>query len=67
MYDNLIDLYENATSLLEKTRQHWLYANDQVWKKLQPNSKWYCFTERLGLQRPGINDNGTQVFCDYKC
>ena len=67
IYDKLIDLYENAIILLEATRQHWLYANDQIWKKLQPESKWYCFTERLGLQRPSIKDNGESVFVDYKC
>jgi len=67
MYDRLIELYEYAVTMLETTGQHWLYANDQIWKQLQPVTKWYCFKERLGLQRPGINDNGTGEFTDYKC
>jgi len=63
-YNNLIELYEYAIPLLETTRQHWNYANDQIWKRLQPNSKWYCFTQRIGIQRPSYSDN-TKTFCDY--
>jgi glycosyl transferase family 25 len=50
MYDTLINLYEEANVLLEKTRQHWIYANDQIWKPLQLTKKWYCFTLPLGRQ-----------------
>jgi glycosyl transferase family 25 len=66
IYDKLIELYEYAIPLLESTKQHWIYANDQIWKRLQPNSKWYCFTERLGIQRPSYSDNG-KSFCDLGC
>ena len=34
-YDKLIDLYDVAIPVLEKTGQHWIYANDQIWKRLQ--------------------------------
>ena len=59
MYDRLIELYERAAPLLEKTGEHWNYANDQVWKRLQqhPEVKWYCFKERLGKQSDGYSDN----------
>jgi glycosyl transferase family 25 len=67
MYDRLIELYEYSVPLLEQTGQHWIFTNDQIWKQLQPTSDWYCFKERLGLQRPGINDNGPGGFTDYKC
>ena len=50
MYDKLIELYEEANVSLEQTRQHWIYANDQIWKPLQLTHKWYCFTLPLAKQ-----------------
>jgi hypothetical protein len=32
------------------------YWNDQYWKKLQPNSKWYIFDPKLGKQRKSYSD-----------
>jgi hypothetical protein len=58
MYDNLIGLYEWAFPLLSETRKHWIYANDQIWKKFQKETNWYCFKIRLGKQRPSYSDNG---------
>jgi len=46
----LIALYEEAVVRLMETGEHWNYANDQVWKRLQPQDRWICFTERLGKQ-----------------
>ena len=65
MYDKLIELYEWAIPLLESTKQHWIYSNDQIWKKLQKNNKWYCFTTRIGKQRPSYSDNG-ETWADIK-
>ncbi len=65
-YDALINLYEEAIPLLEKTGQHWIYANDQIWKKLQAVDTWYCFTNRLGKQRYGFSDN-SQMYIEYNC
>lgn len=56
-YDVLIELYEWAIPLLESTGQHWVYANDLVWKRLQPRDNWFYFTERLGVQRMSYSDN----------
>lgn len=56
-YDVLIGLYEWAIPLLESTGEHWTYANDLVWKRLQPNGHWFYFTERLGVQRLSYSDN----------
>ena len=42
-YNKLIDLYEIAMPLLEQTRAHWIYANDQIWKQLQEKGKWFYF------------------------
>ena len=66
MYDRLIELYEWSTPLLESTKMHWVYALDQIWKKLQPSANWYSFTTRLGKQRPSYSDNG-ETWCEYNC
>ena len=65
-YDKLIDLYNFAIPVLEKTGQHWIYANDQIWKDLQRKDNWVCFTTRIGKQRAGYSDNG-QSYVDYNC
>lgn len=65
-YDKLIELYDKSFPLLESTRKHWIYANDQVWKTLQPLSKWYGFSVRLGKQRRSYSDNSLQIM-DFGC
>jgi glycosyl transferase family 25 len=65
-YDTLINLYEDAMPKLINTGEHWNYANDQVWKPLQPISEWYATTTRIGKQRASMSDCGTEpVFYDY--
>lgn len=59
-YDQLIDLYEDAVPKLRDTNHHWLYANDQVWKQIQPTSLWYALTIRCGKQRDGYSDNSNK-------
>lgn len=66
MFDLLIDLYEWSSPLMDSTREHWNYACDQAWKRYQYGTKWYCFTRRMGIQRPSYSDN-TDHFEDYKC
>lgn len=65
-YDSLINLYEEAIPLLESTGIHWIYANDQIWKKLQIIDTWYCFRNRLGKQRDGFSDI-SQTYTNYDC
>lgn len=65
-YDTLIELYEHAIPLLEKTGQHWVYANDVVWKPLQAKDRWFCFTQRLGRQIDGFSDNAN-CYMKYNC
>ncbi len=55
--DTLIELYSWAIPALERTNEHWNYANDHVWKQLQPNGKWYYFVNRIGKQRRSYSDN----------
>ena len=64
-YTMLIELYERTLPDLERFKLGDLYANDQVWKKLQPSSRWYAFRTRLGIQRPGFSDT-TNRKEDYK-
>jgi glycosyl transferase family 25 len=64
-YDSLIQLYETAIPLLEATRMHWLYANDQVWKELQRKDNWFYLTKRIGKQIPSYSDNG-ECFIDIE-
>lgn len=65
-YQKLIDLYEENAPILDRTMIHWVYANDQIWKPFQKTDHWYCFTERLGRQRPGHSDN-SDCFMDTQC
>jgi len=60
-YDTLIDLYEWAMPLLNETKEHWIYCNDQIWKRLQAKDNWFCFTDRIGKQMPSFSDN-SQIF-----
>uniref|UniRef100_A0A6C0ET45 Glycosyl transferase family 25 domain-containing protein n=1 Tax=viral metagenome TaxID=1070528 RepID=A0A6C0ET45_9ZZZZ len=66
-YDKLIHLYEWSTPLLESSRQHWHYANDQVWKGIQPKDNWYYFINRIGKQRDGYSDNTELYVVDSFC
>ena len=54
---SLIALYEWALPRLERTGEHWVYANDQVWGALQRRDRWLCLAPRLGAQRAGWSDN----------
>lgn len=63
-YDTLIKLYEWAVPKLIATGEHWNFANDQVWKQLQPSANWLAFRERLGRQRASWSDNA-QAHMDY--
>jgi glycosyl transferase family 25 len=65
LYDPLIQLYEETIPLLRQTQEHWNYANDQIWKRLQPQTKWFALNPRCGKQRDGFSDNANQyVFYD---
>jgi len=63
-YDTLIDLYSHYIPLLLETREHWNYANDQIWKKLQIKDKWLISNKRIGIQRPSFSDN-SNCFQEY--
>jgi glycosyl transferase family 25 len=66
LYDPLIQVFEEAIPLLRDTKEHWNYANDQIWKRLQPNSNWFAIHPRCGKQRDGFSDNANQHI-SYDC
>ena len=63
-FDKLINLYEWAMPLLKSTGQHWIYANDQIWRNYQREDNWYYFKTRIGKQRLSYSDNAKD-FTDY--
>lgn len=63
-YDKLINLYEWAFPMLERTGEHWIYMNDVVWKCLQRSDRWYCMEPRYGVQRESFSDLAGGV-CNY--
>jgi GR25 family glycosyltransferase involved in LPS biosynthesis len=65
-YDKLINLYEEATSVLKSGGSQTVYSIDQFWKRLQPTHNWYCLTKRIGKQRPGYSDIEKRNV-DYDC
>lgn len=49
-YNPLITLFSYGRQELLKTGAHWLYVNDQIWKKMQTEGKWFIFNEPIGKQ-----------------
>lgn len=62
----LIETLSESTKLLEdwwkqyNEKKH-EYCNDIYWKKLQPDSNWYIFNPKLGIQRESYSDNEQKV------
>lgn len=52
----LIRYLEYGSYSLVQTGMHWIYANDQIWKYLQQDGKWYILLKRLGEQRESYSD-----------
>jgi glycosyl transferase family 25 len=65
-YDKLIELYEWSLPYLIGIQKHWLYMNDAVWIRLQPQSEWFYFMKRIGHQRPSYSDLEKREV-DYGC
>lgn len=63
-YNALIENLERNYLLLEATRAHWLYLNDQCWKSLQKDHVFLYFNTRLGKQRASYSDL-SMVYIDY--
>lgn len=61
--DTLKNCLSEGARYLASTGKHWLYINDQYWKKLQ-HEGWYYFMTRIGIQRAGFSDCAG-AFRDY--
>ena len=63
----LLKLWRAALPLLdERPDLYDVFGIDIVWKLLQPDSKWFIFSPKLGAQRPGYSDI-VKTFVDYAC
>jgi hypothetical protein len=65
IYDVLIAWLSYGSKRLLKTGAHWLYMNDQIWKKLQRDDKWFLFNRRLGQQNGSVSDLANRGTHDY--
>ena len=63
-YSALIDLFAIYLPMLEKTGQHWNYANDVLWKRLQKLDLWLLANPKIGKQRSGYSDN-SNTYVEY--
>jgi len=63
-YDALIELWEWSVVKLDETNHHWIYGNDQIWKRLQQQDEWICLLKPAGKQRAGFSDCAMR-FMDY--
>ena len=55
-YDTLINNYRDGLEKLGASWMSWIYAIDVYWKELQEKDNWYCFKDRIGIQKPGYSD-----------
>ena len=65
-YDTLIHTWTHATTNMEATGDEHTNAIDMAWKHHQPRTEWFCFSRRIGLQRPGFSDI-VGSFVTYNC
>jgi glycosyl transferase family 25 len=62
--EEFINCLEYGYKMLKKTGEHWNYMNDQVWKSLQKDDKWYYFMDRVGKQRKSFSNLANSI-TDY--
>lgn len=62
----LLDNFKESYSLISEFGRRHEYCLDIYWKKLQPISKWYCFSPELGYQMDSYSDI-EKINASYKC
>jgi len=55
-YDGLIYWLSYGSVKLLHTGSHWLYMNDQIWKKMQTEDKWFVMNRKMGEQNGSASD-----------
>jgi hypothetical protein len=64
-YDLLIYWLSIGSFQLTQTGQHWKYMNDQIWKKMQGEDKWFLLNRKIGEQNGSVSDlANTEVFLE---
>jgi len=53
--------FEESGHLLLHTKEHWNYAIDQYWKRLQKKDRWFAFDPPLGYQIKSKSDTDINV------
>ncbi len=59
-FDELILCLQYGAVMLERTKEHWNYINDQIWKTIQ-GDKWFIFNKRMGIQRESYSDLANMI------
>lgn len=52
----LSTLFKSNVENLFNTKQHWVYQNDVLWKRLMPTCNWFMLNHYLGYQQQGYSD-----------
>lgn len=65
-YDELIDHLSYGADMLEKTREHWYYINDQIWRGSMEKGGWFIFNQKIGKQRDSYSDLRQTFFIQEK-
>lgn len=55
-FKTLLANFEEGVEQLAKGATYTKYALDEYWKSLQKTHEWYCFQNRIGVQRQGFSD-----------
>jgi glycosyl transferase family 25 len=55
-FDGLIHWLSLASEMLLKTGAHWLYMNDQIWKNMQGEDRWFILNKKMGQQNGSKSD-----------
>lgn len=64
--NTLLNNFKESCSLILKFGRVHEYCLDIYWKKLQPISKWYCFSPGIGYQIDSYSDI-EKTYTSYKC
>jgi len=64
-YDTLIECFQKSVDLIESTKNTRLYACDMVWQQYQYKGNWFCFKNRIGIQRVSYSDI-EKIVVEYK-
>lgn len=59
------DVLQEGNQKLIKTGEHWIYAADRYWHKLQSDNKFLLFNDKFGYQRPSYSSITHKFSCHF--